>query len=249
MKGAELLDALGADGAARWRDWAAALKAKFRSSFWVDGYPAIALDGAKNPVAGPASNLGHLLGTGLLDPDEERRVVEVLSSADLNSGFGLRTLSTAMTRFNPLGYHTGSVWPHDTAMAVEGLYAAARSAGTPSATATSYVEGLLRAAESFDYRLPELYGGRGLAEETTPTPYPLSCRPQAWAAASAVAVLVAALGISPDVTNGTLTVIPADQLPWRRLTLNGLTIGGESLSVQWKDGAIAVVKANSASAR
>ncbi|QNE17356.1 amylo-alpha-16-glucosidase [Kribbella qitaiheensis] len=244
IKGAEILDALGEEGAAHWRAWAAVLKESFRRSFWVDGYPAIALDGAKNPVAGPSSNLGHLLGTGLLDAEEERLVAEVLASDDLNSGFGLRTLSKAMTRFNPLGYHTGSVWPHDTAMAVEGLYAA-----KSSATATSYVEGLLLAAESFDYRLPELFGGRGLTEETTPTPYPLSCRPQAWAAASAIAVLVAALGIDPDVPNGTLTVTPAEHLPWERLTLSGLTIGGESLSVQWKDGETAVTKAKIASPR
>jgi glycogen debranching enzyme len=149
-----------------------------------------------------------------------------------------------MTGFNPLGYHVGSVWPHDTAMTIEGLYAAGASA-----TASSYVEGLLRAAESFDYRLPELYGGRGLDQETTPTPYPDSCRPQAWAAASAIAVLVAALGIDPDVPNGTLTVTPAEQLPWEHLTLNGLIVGGEQLSVQWKDGKTAVVKANSASPR
>jgi glycogen debranching enzyme len=139
-----------------------------------------------------------------------------------------------MTRFNPLGYHTGSVWPHDTAMAIEGLYAA------KSPTATSYVEGLLRAAESFDYRLPELFGGRGAAEETTPTPYPLSCRPQAWAAASAIAVLVSALGIEPDVPNGTLTVQPSDHLPWKHLTLTGLIVGGEQISVHYKDGTASI---------
>ena len=97
--------------------------------------------------------------------------------------------------------------------------------------------------------MPELYGGSGSAEETSPTPYPLACRPQAWAAASSIAVLVAALGINPDVPNGTLTVKPAEQLPWQRLTLSGLTVGGEPLSVQWKDGETAVVKANSASPR
>jgi glycogen debranching enzyme len=235
VKAAEILDALGEDGGAHWRDWAAALKERFRNSFWVDGYPAIALDGDKNAVAGPSSNLGHLLGTGLLDPDEERRVAEVLASGDLDSGFGLRTLSKAMTRFNPLGYHTGSVWPHDTAMAIEGLYAA-----NSSATATAYAEGLLRTAESFDYRLPELFGGRGTAEETTPTPYPLSCRPQAWAAASAIAVLVAALGINPHVPKGTLSVTPAEHLPWQRLSLTGLTIGGEQVSVHYRDGAASI---------
>ena len=244
IKGAEILEAFGENGAAHWREWAANLRERFRTSFWVDGYPAIALDAAKKPVAGPSSNLGHLLGTGLLDPEEEQRVAEVLSSDDLNSGFGLRTLSKAMTGFNPLGYHTGSVWPHDTAMAIEGLYAAGATT-----TAASYVEGLVKAAESFGYRLPELYGGRGLSDETTPTPYPLSCRPQAWAAASAISVLVAALGITPDVPNGTLAVTPAEKLPWEHLTVSGLIVGGEQLSVQWKDGETAVVKANSASPR
>ncbi|NUS00543.1 MAG: amylo-alpha-16-glucosidase [Kribbellaceae bacterium] len=236
VKGAELLEAYGESGD-EWRTWAAALQERFRAAFWVDGYPAIALDGAKNPVAGRASNMGHLLGTGLLDADEEATVAEVLAGADLNSGFGLRTLSTAMTRFNPLGYHTGSVWPHDTAMTVQGLYATGHAD-----VAASYVDGLLRAAESFDYRLPELYGGRGTAEESTPTPYPLSCRPQAWAAASAVAVLVAALGVEPDVPGGTLVVEPA--VPWERLELEGLRIGSDVVSVRVVDGEATVVTAH-----
>ncbi|MGW6199454.1 glycogen debranching N-terminal domain-containing protein [Kribbella sp. NPDC055110] len=237
VKGAELLEAHDESGD-EWRAWAAALQERFRATFWIDGYPAIALDGAKNPVAGRASNMGHLLGTGLLDADEEQTVADVLAGDDLNSGFGLRTLSTAMTRFNPLGYHTGSVWPHDTAMTVEGLFASGQSD-----VASSYVEGLIRAAEAFDYRLPELYGGRGTGEEGTPTPYPLSCRPQAWAAASAVAVLVAAFGIEPDVPGGTLAIHPADSVPWQVLELDGLRVGGETLSLRFEDGSVVVVDA------
>jgi glycogen debranching enzyme len=236
ISGAELLDAFDLDGATFWREWAATLKERFRASFWVDGYPAIALDAAKRPVAGPASNMGHLLGTGLLDESEEAAVATQLAGADLNSGFGLRTLSKAMTRFNPLGYHTGSVWPHDTAMAIQGLYAAGHSA-----TATSYAQGLLTAAESFDYRLPELYGGEGIDREATPTPYPLSCRPQAWAAASAIAVVVAALGIEPNVPAGTLDLTPAEVLPWRRIKLDGLRVGEHTLSIQLNDGVLTVV--------
>ncbi|MEU8226753.1 glycogen debranching N-terminal domain-containing protein [Kribbella sp. NPDC048915] len=251
IQGAELLEAHGESGD-EWREWAAALQERFRAAFWVDGYPAIALDGSKNPVVGRASNMGHLLGTGLLDADEEQTVADVLAGADLNSGFGLRTLSTAMTRFNPLGYHTGSVWPHDTAMTVQGLFASGQSE-----VASSYVEGLVRAAEAFDYRLPELYGGRGLEAERTPTPYPLSCRPQAWAATSAVAVLVAALGIEPDVPGGRLAINPAVTLPWKVLELDGLRVGGEALSLRLADGELtvveapqsAVVTANAASAR
>ena len=236
VKGAELLDAYGESGD-EWRAWAAALQERFRATFWVDGYPAIALDGAKNPVVGRASNMGHLLGTGLLDADEELTVADVLAGEDLNSGFGLRTLSTAMTRFNPLGYHTGSVWPHDTAMTVEGLFASGQAD-----VASSYVEGLVRAAEAFDYRLPELYGGRGTSAESTPTPYPLSCRPQAWAAASAVAVVVAAFGIEPDVPGGTLAINPADSVPWQVLELGGLRVGGETLSLRFENGSVVVVE-------
>ncbi len=237
VKGAELLEAHGESGD-EWREWAAALQERFRSAFWVDGYPAIALDGAKNPVAGRTSNMGHLLDTGLLDADEEQTVADVLAGADLDSGLGLRTLSTAMTRFNPLGYHTGSVWPHDTAMAIQGLYATGHAA-----VATSYAEGLIRAAESFGYRLPELYGGRGTTHESTPTPYPLSCRPQAWAAASAIAVIVAALGIEPDVPGQTITITPAESLPWKRLELRGLRLGDEVLSVRLEDGELTVLQA------
>ncbi|NIK59708.1 glycogen debranching N-terminal domain-containing protein [Kribbella shirazensis] len=235
-KGAELLEAHGLPGD-EWRTWASALQERFREAFWIDGYPAIALDSAKNPVAGRASNMGHLLGTGLLDADEEQTVADVLAGADLDSGFGLRTLSTAMTRFNPLGYHTGSVWPHDTAMTVQGLFATGQAD-----VASSYVEGLIRAAEAFDYRLPELYGGRGTSEERTPTPYPLSCRPQAWAAASAVAVLVAALGIEPDVPGGTLTINPATSAPWQTLELGGLRVGDETLTVRLQDGEATILK-------
>jgi glycogen debranching enzyme len=237
VKGAELLEAHGESGD-EWREWGAALQERFREAFWVDGYPAIALDGEKNPVAGRASNMGHLLGTGLLDAEEELAVADALAGDDLDSGFGLRTLSTAMTRFNPLGYHTGSVWPHDTAMAIEGLYATGQAA-----RASSYVEGLIRAAESFDFRLPELYGGRGRREESTPTPYPLSCRPQAWAAASAVAVVVAALGIEPDVPGGTLILNPAETMPWQSLKLTGLRLGPDRLSLHWHAGNLTVLEA------
>ena len=235
IAGAELLDAFGLEGADEWREWAAKLRERFRETFWVDGYPRSRWTARSDPVAGPASNMGHLLGTGMLDPAEEAVSPTCWPVRDLDSGFGLRTLSKAMTHFNPLGYHTGSVWPHDTAMTVQGLYAAGQSAA-----ATSLVNGLVRAAEAFDYRLPELYGGSGLPEENTPTPYPLSCRPQAWAAAAAVAVVIAALGISPDVPNGTLRITPAEHFPWKNLQLAGLRLGSGELSLALTDGELTV---------
>ncbi len=251
--GAALLDAFDPSAAScptsraarspdEWRGWAEGLKARFREAFWVDdadgGYPAIALDGAKRPVAGPASNMGHLPASGILDPYDAGLVAARLASPELDSGFGLRTLSTNVQGFNPLGYHTGTVWPHDTALAIEGL---ARTGHT--GVATSYTEGLLRAAEAFGYRLPELYGGLGRGAEVVPTPYPLACRPQAWAAAAPVSILTALLGIAPGVPGGVLRIAPVRPFPWRRLEVRGLRLAGERLSVRVEDGRTTVLEA------
>jgi glycogen debranching enzyme len=158
--GAELLDAFGRAGADEWRAWAERLKARFHKAFWIDGrlgqVPAVALDGHKRPVDSVTSGLGHLLGTGLLDPGQEDSVAAYLSAPELDSRFGLRTLGTDSVGFNPLGYHTGSVWPHDTAIAAAGL----ARAGHPGA-AWSLIDGVLAAAGAFDYRLPELFAGFG----------------------------------------------------------------------------------------
>lgn len=233
LAGAELLDAFDPDSGTpdEWRTWAARLKERFRAAFWIDdehgGYPAIALDGDKRAVAGPASNMGHLLETGILDADDATAVAARLISDELDSGYGLRTMSTRSRGFNPLGYHTGSVWPHDTAMAVTGL-----ASGDHVEAATRFTLGLADAAEAFGYRLPELYGGLGKDAEAVPTPYPPSCRPQAWAAASAIAVLTSLLGIEPDVPGGTLRVTPVQPFPWRQFEVRGLTVAGGRLSVR-----------------
>ncbi|MEU6848927.1 glycogen debranching N-terminal domain-containing protein [Actinacidiphila alni] len=187
-QGADLLDAFGAPGADRWRDWAAGLRQRFRAAFWIDdatgAHPAIALDGDKRPVDGAASNMAHLLGTGLLDPHEAELVARRLSRPDLDCGYGLRTLSSTSKAFNPHSYHCGSVWPHDTAIAVLGLAAEGQHA-----VARSLAEGVVTAAERFDFRLPELYAGTSAHDGEPVLAYPNACRPQAWAAAGAVAVI------------------------------------------------------------
>jgi hypothetical protein len=185
-RGADLLDAFGGDGS-EWREWAARLSERFRETFWIDdpagAYPAIALDAAKRPVDTVTSNLGHLLGTGLLTPQEAALVAERLVSPELDSGFGLRTMSTDSAGYWPLSYHGGSVWTHDTAIAITGL---ARDGFRAEAARLS--EGLLRAAVAFDYRMPELHSGDAAADLPAPVPYPAACRPQAWSAAAAIAV-------------------------------------------------------------
>jgi hypothetical protein len=186
-RGADLLDALGRGGGDEWRAWAERLASRFRETFWIDhpdgAYPAIALDADKRPVDTVTSNMGHLLGTGLLNADEAALIARRLASPELDSGFGLRTMSTDATGYWPLSYHGGSVWTHDTAIAIRGL---AREGFTDEAAALS--EGLLRAAVAFDYRMPELHSGDPAASFRAPTPYPAACRPQAWSAAAAIAV-------------------------------------------------------------
>ncbi len=221
MLGAGLLDAFGRHGGGRWRGWAERLAERFRDRFWVDdGYPAIAIDGEGRAVDGLSSNVGHLFGTGLLSADEETRAAERL--AELDSGWGLRTLTDQSAGYDPLSYHLGSVWPHDTAMAILGLTRAGHRD-----LALRLAEGLIAAAPHFDHRLPELYGG---GSETPPSPYPPSCRPQAWAAAVAPALVTALLGLDPDVPAGRLNVSPAPGVT--SLTVEGLRVGGEPLSVR-----------------
>jgi glycogen debranching enzyme len=191
---AELLDALGRQGATELRTWADDLTDRFRAAFWVtDGatgahYPALALDAQGRAVDGMASNMGHLLGTGILDADEQRTVVGHLMDPVLFSGFGVRTLSTTNAGYWPMRYHAGTVWPHDTALIIDGMLAEGFSV-----EARTLAEGLLAAAASFDWRLPELFAGMSRDESPRAIPYPAACRPQAWAAAAAV-VVARALG-------------------------------------------------------
>ena len=227
--GAVLLDHFGRPGADRWRDWASELRNRFRAAFWVadpeGAYPAIALTGDGSRVDTVTSNLGHLLGTGLLDDDETALVVARLGSPELDSGLGLRTMSTRSVGYNPMSYHAGSVWTHDTGITIAGLI----RVGTPAAdrVAAALIEGLLRVSTHVQGRMPELYGSA--ATPSGPFPYPASCRPQAWAAATAVALLTAVLGLDVDLPNGTVSVAPLaasgiDRLSWQGLTLAGRTV-------------------------
>ena len=224
--GAALLDAFGRPGGEVWRGWAAQMRERFRARFWVqdaDGpHPAIALDAAGRAVDTLTSNAGHLLGTGLLSPQEEAAVAARLCAPDMSSGFGLRTLASGQGGWSPLSYHGGSVWPHDTAVVLSGM-----ARGGFSAEAAVLVEGLLAAAEAFDYRLPELYGGDARAEVPVPVPYPAACRPQAWSAAAAVSVLGAVVGLRPEGSPRPLRPSPVGAVRVRGLRRGGRRVGVE----------------------
>ncbi|MDN4612993.1 glycogen debranching N-terminal domain-containing protein [Leifsonia sp. F6_8S_P_1B] len=228
MGGAALLEAFGRPGADEWRAWAEALKARFAESFWIDdpagAYPAVALDAAKRPVDSVTSNMGHLLGTGILTPEQSALIADRLVSPELASGYGLRTMSSAAGGFWPLSYHGGSVWAHDTAIAIAGL---AREGHTEQAA--SLADGLLAAAEGFGYRMPELHSGDSAADTRAPIPYPAACRPQAWSAAAAVAVLTARLGLRADAPGGRFDIAPDPAAG--AIRVSGLRFAGEPRDV------------------
>ncbi|WP_205111514.1 glycogen debranching N-terminal domain-containing protein [Subtercola frigoramans] len=224
--GAALLSHFGHDGTP-WLDWAEALKTRFDAAFWVDdpdgAYPAVALDVNKQRVDTVTSNIGHLLGTGLIPDARAGLIARRLVSPDLSSGFGLRTMSADSAGFWPLSYHGGSVWTHDTAIAISGLV---RQGFT--AEAAVLIEGLLAAAEGFDYRMPELHSGDSVADVGSPVAYPAACRPQAWSAAAAVSVLASALGLEPDAQGGSLAVRPIIPAVAGALHVEGLRFAGSS---------------------
>lgn len=231
VHGADLLEAFGVPDTEPYRRRAAKMRTAFARAFWVTGqerrYPALALDTDKRRVDAVASNMGHLPGTGLLAAEDERDVAYWMSGSSMDSGFGLRTMSSASGGYSPLSYHCGSVWPHDTAVV---LLALARAGLAENGR--RLVGGLLDAAEAFEYRLPELWSGDAADEVGKPVPYPAACRPQAWAVTSAIAALQAILGLEVDVPVGTATLRPMRPSPVGRLRVEGLVVADSLVTIE-----------------
>lgn len=217
---------------------AEALQARFERDFWMPeaGAFAIALDGDKRVVDAIASNMGHCLWTGIVrDRDQAAGVARWLTSPGLFSGWGVRTLATSMQRYNPLSYHNGSVWPHDTAICIAGL----RRAGFAD-EALTLAGGLLAAAGATGGRLPELFAGLGVRDVAAPVPYPASCSPQAWAAASPLLVVRALLGLEPDLPSHSITVDPVLPPAARHLSVVDVPIGAGRMTIEVDGDALAV---------
>ncbi|GAA0537254.1 amylo-alpha-1,6-glucosidase [Saccharopolyspora subtropica] len=219
--------------AARCRDRAADLRARFHEAFWLpeQGWYAVALDGRKQPVDALTSNAAHCLWSGIASDEHAAALVRNLGTRDMDSGFGLRTLSASMGAYNPMSYHNGSVWPHDTAIAVAGLL---RYAHLPGAAelAQRLATGLLDAAAAFGSRLPELFCGFSRDEFSPPVPYPTSCSPQAWASAAPLLLVRSFLGLEPHVPRRRLHLRPHLPDRWGRLVLTDLRLGATTLHLE-----------------
>ncbi|SCF23374.1 Glycogen debranching enzyme (alpha-1,6-glucosidase) [Micromonospora viridifaciens] len=173
---------------------AAELKERFNRDFWVsDGeYYALALDGDGRQVDALSSNIGHLLWSGIVDESRAAKIAEHLLGPRLFSGWGVRTFATGQGRYNPIGYHVGTVWPFDNAFIAWGLrrYGFDQEAGR-------IAEGIIDAAEHFDGRLPEAFGGYERTLTRYPVLYPTACSPQAWSTGTPLLLLRTMLGMEP----------------------------------------------------
>lgn len=173
---------------------AGALRAAFRRDFWIPerGCHALALDGEKRPVDSLTSNIGHLLWSGILEESEAAAVADRLLGEDLFSGWGVRTMGKNEAGYNPLGYHTGTVWPHDNSLIAAGLgrYGHHRAA-------TRIAAAILGAAPFFEHRLPEVFAGFPSSMTSVPVAFPTASRPQAWAAGTPLLLLSTLLRLGP----------------------------------------------------
>jgi glycogen debranching enzyme len=180
---------------------AAELKRRFNEDFWLADreYFALALDGEKRQVDSLTSNIGHLLWNGIVDDDKADALARQLMSERLFSGWGVRTMAAGEGGYNPLGYHTGTVWPHDNSLIAAGL---ARYGYREEAARIAYA--MLEAAEFFHHRLPEVFAGYPRAGTLFPVEYPTACSPQAWASGAPLLCVTAMLGLepTPDVFRG-----------------------------------------------
>ncbi|HEU5363496.1 MAG TPA: glycogen debranching N-terminal domain-containing protein [Gaiellaceae bacterium] len=225
--------------AARLEREAAELHERFDAAFWLPehGWYALGLDGEKRPVDALASNMGHLLWSGIIPPERVAAVAARLTSGPLWSGWGIRTLAADETAFDPVEYHDGTVWPHDNSLIAYGLGLSGRPA-----EARRVVRALVDCASFFEHRLPEHFAGFERRAEEPPGAVPASARPQAWAAGTPVLLLRALLGLEPD-PDARLLRVAGDPLPaWvDGLALEGVHAFGRRFDVQVERGLARVV--------
>lgn len=216
--------------AARLDTAADVLRDRFDDAFWMPkvGFYAMALDGEKRQVGSIGSNAGQALWAGIVPAERAARVAERILEPDMFSGWGIRTFASGQPGYNPVGYHTGSIWPHDNALIAAGLKASGATDG-----ANLLAGRLIEAAQWFpDLRLPELFCGFNREEVGAPVAYPVACSPQAWAAAAPFYLLHTMLGLRADATANRLELIRPALPDWLgKITIMGLPVGDHSVDL------------------
>jgi glycogen debranching enzyme len=214
---------------------AEALKARFNQDFFLDGegggHYVLGLDHAKRPIDSLCSNIGHLLWSGIVDEPRAGLIAEQLMSHNLNSGWGVRTMSDLERGFNPIGYHTGTVWPHDNSLVMSGLcrYGYRQYANRIASA-------MMEAARHFEYRMPEVFAGYTRERTPFPVAYPTACSPQAWAAGAPVLFLRSMLGLRPDPETGKLHADAVLPESCTRLELRGVEALGRQFDITVRGG-------------
>ena len=225
--------------AARLEGEATELRERFNDVFWLEdrGWYALGLDRDKRPVDALASNMGHLLWSGIVPAERVAQVADRLTSGSLWSGWGVRTLAADEAAFDPVEYHNGTIWPHDNSLIALGLAQAGRRAD-----ASRIVRAHLDAAPFFEYRLPEHFAGFDRRDPEAPGVVPSSARPQAWAAGTPLLLLRAELGLEPDPATRVLRVTDGALSAWTEgLVLEGVPAFGRQWRLRVENGAASVV--------
>ena len=215
-----------------WLRKADSLRAAIEERFWIPQmhYYAIAVDGDGSPCRVYASNPGHLLYCGV--PTEERAalVAAQLMSPRLSSGWGIRTLAEKEPRYNPMSYHNGSIWPHDTSICAAGI---SRYGGR--ANVVQILSDIFETANQFGMRLPELLCGFPRVAGQGPAPYPVACLPQAWSSAAVFLLLQACLGVQVDGERREVHVTrPLLPIGVERLAIHDLPIDGAAIDLEFQ---------------
>ncbi len=224
--------------AADLRRRAEALKDRFNELFWDPrGWFVLGLDAGGQPIDSLTTNPGHALWSGIADDDKARRYVDRLVSPDLWTGWGLRTLARSMAAYDPLSYHNGSVWPHDTALCIAG---AARYGCWDAVDLLT--DGVLEATRHFEGRLPELFAGVSRGDVAMPVAYPSSCSPQAWASASVLLLVRTMVGLAPTGDGSGAELVRPDLSGVPDLSLERLEHGRRPMSVRVENGQGTVVR-------
>jgi glycogen debranching enzyme len=217
-----------AELAASLRKEADELFERFNREFWSDergGYYVVGLDGDKRRIDSMTSNMGHLLWSGIVPEHRARIVVTNLMSEEMFSGWGVRTISETEGGFNPIGYHVGTIWPHDNAIVAMGLV---RSGFRHEANRIALAQ--LEAASFSDFRLPEAFAGFDRRVGRFPVPYPTACSPQAWATGAPFAFVKTMLGL--DVRDREVTIDPRVPEEIGRIYVHGMHAFGTHWDVE-----------------